>query len=608
MRKSIQTRLVLIFVLIILATMLVLGTYLFNSIAAFYHDDFRTQMEEAFTPDRIQQCYGALNTADPVGMLEELLTAISGQLGTDSYRHFYLLDGKTGNYISGPDRQGGEIIDKSENILSAMNGKIGNEGKITDSYMDYALPIPAENPQFIIYIRDSKTEMSDFLKSMLKILLQALFFGLLITAVFGYFLSRTITTPIIGLTRRAEKLAKGEFEKIPSVQSDDELGMLYNTFKYMADTLKITLEEIAFEKNKLEKIMQYMSDGIIAFDTNGKILLINEVAKEFLQAEDEIQISFDDYFGNLFDDIYLGDFLYLYKERRIERVAEINDSTYKFCFGTFLFENKKPGGVIVSVQDITKQQKLEKSRREFVANVSHELKTPITTIKSYVETIMENELDRETELNFLNVVNRESDRMTRLIQDLLTLSRLDGRLLLKSKEPLDLSDLISEVVEKQSFEAKKRGHKLSFHQLGEIPPVYIARDRLEQILTNVLSNAIKYTPDGGTIEIFAKKLYTNVYIKVKDNGIGIPAKDLDRIFERFYRVDKARSRDLGGTGLGLAISKEFIQAYGGDITIESVPNEGTEVSITLPLGNTEDSFEVTKKNDSFLAEQQKKEM
>lgn len=589
MRKSIQTRLVLIFVLIILAIMLVLGTYLFNSIAAFYHDDFRTQMEEAFTPDRIQQCYGSLDTEDPLAMLNELLTAISGQLGVDSYRHFYLLDGRTGNYIGGPDQQGGEIIDKSKNILSAMNGQTGDEVKITDSYMDYALPIPAENPQFILYIRDSKTEMSDFLKSMLKILLQALSFGLLITAVFGYFLSRTITTPIIGLTRRAEKLAKGEFEKISSVQSDDELGILYNTFKYMSDTLKITLEEIAFEKNKLEKIMQYMSDGIVAFDTNGKILLINEVAKAFLLVEDEIEVSFDDYFGKLFDDIYLGDFLYLYKDRRVERVAELNDSTYKFCFGTFLFENNKPGGVIVSVQDITKQQKLEKSRREFVANVSHELKTPITTIKSYVETIMENELDRETELNFLDVVNKESDRMTRLIQDLLTLSRLDGRLLLKSRESLELPELIAEVVKKQTFEAKKRGHTLSFHQLGDIPPVFIARDRLEQILTNVLSNAIKYTPDGGKIEIFAKKLYSNAYIKIKDNGIGIPAKDLDRIFERFYRVDKARSRDLGGTGLGLAIAKEIIQAYGGDITIESVQNEGTEVSITLPINDMEEA-------------------
>ena len=585
MRKSIQTRLVLIFVLIILAIMLVLGTYLFNSIAAFYHDDFRTQMEEAFTPDRIQQCYGSLNTEDPLAMLEELLTAISGQLGVDSYRHFYLLDGRTGNYIGGPDRQGGETIDKSENILSAMNGQTGNEVKITDSYMDYALPVPAENPQFIIYIRDSKTEMSDFLKSMLKILLQALSFGLLITAVFGYFLSRTITTPIIGLTRRAEKLAKGEFEKISSVKSDDELGILYNTFKYMSDTLKITLDEIAFEKNKLEKIMQYMSDGIIAFDPNGKILLINEVAKEFLQVEDEIQINFDDYFGKLFDDIYLGDFLYLYKERRVERVAELNDSTYKFCFGTFLFENNKPGGVIVSVQDITKQQKLEKSRREFVANVSHELKTPITTIKSYVETIMENELDRETELNFLDVVNKESDRMTRLIQDLLTLSRLDGRLLLKSKEPLVLSDLISEVVKKQSFEAKKHGHKLSFHQLGDIPPVFIARDRLEQILTNVLSNAIKYTPDGGKIEIFAKKLYNNAYIKVKDNGIGIPAKDLDRIFERFYRVDKARSRETGGTGLGLAITKNIIKMHQGDIRVKSKEDEGSVFTIRIPLAD-----------------------
>ncbi len=585
MRKSIQTRLVLIFVLIILAIMLVLGTFLFNNITAFYHEDFQAQMEDVFTPDRIQQCYGCLNAEDPLLMLEELLTAVSVQLEVDSYRHFYILDGVTGNYIGGPDIQGGETIDKSKNILSAMNGNVGNEVKITDSYMDFALPIPAENPQYIIYIRDSKTEMSDFLQDMLGILLQALLFGVLTTAVFGYFLSRTITTPIIGLTRRAEKLAKGEFEKMPSVQSDDELGILHNTFKYMSDTLKITLEEIAFEKNKLEKIMQYMSDGIIAFDTNGKILLINEVAKEFLQLKDEIQINFDEYFGNLFDDIFLGDFLYLYKERRVEKVAELHDNTYKFYFGTFLFENNKPGGVIVSVQNVTKQQKLERARREFVANVSHELKTPITTIKSYVETIMENDLDRETEISFLDVVNKESDRMTRLIQDLLTLSRLDGKLLLKSKDPLDVCELIAEVVEKQSFEAKRHNHTLTFHQLEEIPPVFIARDRLEQIITNILSNAIKYTPDGGTIEVFAKQLYDNAYIKIKDNGIGIPEKDLKHIFERFYRVDKARSRDMGGTGLGLAIAKEFVQACGGDITIESVPNEGTEVSITLPITN-----------------------
>ncbi len=585
MRKSIQTRLVIIFVLIILAIMLVLGTFLFNNINAFYHEDFRNQMEQTFTPDRIQQCYGILNTEEPLAMLEDFVMAFSIQLGIDSYRHCYILDGRTGNYISGEDRQGGETIDKSENILSAMNGNIGNKVKHTDSYMDYALPVPAENPHFIIYIRDNKTEMSDFLKDMIRILLQALLFGVIFTAVFGYFLSRTITTPIVSLTRRAEKLAKGEFEKMSSVPSDDELGILSNTFKYMSDTLKMTLDEIGFEKNKLEKIMQYMSDGIIAFDTNGKILLINQVAREFLALKDEDSLHFDTYFGELFDDIYLGDFLYLYKERRVEKIAQLPGGTYKFFFGTFLFENNKPGGVIVSVQDITKQQKLEKSRREFVANVSHELKTPITTIKSYVETIMENELERDTQLQFLDVVNKESDRMTRLIQDLLTLSRLDGKLLLRSKEPLDVCELINEVVQKQSFEAKRRQHTLVFHQLGDIPPVYIARDRMEQILTNILSNAIKYTPDGGSIEVTAKQLYSNAYITVKDTGIGIPAKDLDRIFERFYRVDKARSRDMGGTGLGLAIAKEFVQAYGGDITINSVQNEGTEVSITLPTGS-----------------------
>ena len=585
MFKGIQQKLVLIFVLIIIAIMAVLGTFLINNINIYYHTEFRTRTASTFTDSFKEQLENVCGNDRPVEEIEVMLNAYSANIGIDySYRNYYILDAKTGAFLAGTDSAKGKQLLKTPAIAEAMTGKEGIQTEAANSIMEYAIPLIYEGaPKYIVYIVDSKDAMNDVITNMLTMVLQSLLLGVMISILLGIFLSRTISKPITTLTKHAEKLAKGEFETVPSVKENDEIGILSNTFKYMSDALATSVNDLGIEKNKLETVMQYMSDGIIAFDSDGNSIVINPAAKKLLGIENEKEINFDEYFTEFFDDLYIGDFIYLDYHKVEQRVIQTNNYSLRLEISTFKFEIEKYRGVMVVIQDITKQEGIENARREFVANVSHELKTPITTIKTYIETMRENDLDRDTEVGFLDVVNKEADRMTRLINDLLTLSKLDSKIILANREYINVSELISDVVNKMSIEANKYGHKLSYHEMNEIPPIFMDKDRLEQILINIVSNSIKYTPENGIIEVFVRSIYSNVYIKIKDNGIGIPKDDLERIFERFYRVDKARSREQGGTGLGLAISKEIINAFSGDIYIESEQGKGTEVCIVLPV-------------------------
>ena len=237
---------------------------------------------------------------------------------------------------------------------------------------------------------------------------------------------------------------------------------------------------------------------------------------------------------------------------------------------------------MVVIQDVTESERLEISRREFVANVSHELRTPLTTIKTYAETLSDSS-ENEDEQRFLNVIIREVDRMTRIVKELLTLSSFDSNKLTIMKTEFALENLVNDVVSKMKFQAENDKLTLTYAPLVKCPLLNADIDRIEQVITNIISNSIKYTAEGGKIEVFTGYIYNEAYIKIKDNGVGIPEKDLPRIFERFYRVDKARSREKGGTGLGLAIAYEIIKLHGGNIVINSTYGEGTEVIIKIPV-------------------------
>ena len=251
-------------------------------------------------------------------------------------------------------------------------------------------------------------------------------------------------------------------------------------------------------------------------------------------------------------------------------------------FAPFQDENDRPGGVITLIQDITEHVRLDNMRKEFVADVSHELKTPITSIMGYADTLLEGEYDKETQNKFLGVIATEARRMAQLVTDLLTLSRYDSKKIKKEETEFDLGDLVKKCQEKLKFEIEKKKHNMECFVTASVPPVQADKYGIERVVLNILSNAIKYTPENGTIKVYVGFVYNDAYIKVIDNGIGIPQEDLGRIFERFYRVDKARTREMGGTGLGLSIAKEILDQNKGSIDIKSEAGKGTEVVIRLP--------------------------
>lgn len=354
-----------------------------------------------------------------------------------------------------------------------------------------------------------------------------------------------------------------------------------NTVSLMTSELKDKLSEVSKQRNQMETILLHMTDGIIAFDMEGNIILINPEARRLLKMSPE-DSSFDDIFKNSGVDINMEKIIYLENWTSTEERVKVEDTYIHIFFAPFKNENDTPAGVIAVIQDITEHVTLDNMRKEFVADVSHELKTPITSIMGYADTLLEGDYDKETQEKFLNVIATEARRMAKLVTDLLTLSRYDNARNRIKKEAFDLGDLVKRAQDKLAIEAMKKEHNVSCFVTADVPPVYADKDDLERVVLNILSNSIKYTPNGGDIKIYVGFVYNDAYIKIIDNGIGIPEEDLSKIFERFYRVDKARTREMGGTGLGLSIAKEILDKNGGSIDIKSVVGEGTEVVIRVP--------------------------
>ena len=355
-----------------------------------------------------------------------------------------------------------------------------------------------------------------------------------------------------------------------------------STVNSMTNELRDKLSEVSKQKNQIETILLHMTDGIIAFDMQGEIILINPEARKLLQISPE-DTKFDDIFKNRGVNINMEKIIYLENWTSTEQRVKMQDETYiHIFFAPFKNENDTPAGVIAVIQDITEHVTLDNMRKEFVADVSHELKTPITSIMGYAETLIETESDKETQGKFLNVIATEARRMDKLVKDLLTLSRYDNARNRMKKEAFDLGELVKRAQDKLAIEAIRKKLKVSCFVTADVPPVYADKDDIERVVLNILSNSVKYTQQEGEIKIYVGFVYNDAYIKIIDNGIGIPEEDLSKIFERFYRVDKARTREMGGTGLGLSIAKEILDKNGGSIDIKSVVGEGTEVVIKIP--------------------------
>jgi len=413
-------------------------------------------------------------------------------------------------------------------------------------------------------------------------------FFLIVTAILGGYMAKVIIEPINRLVKNAKKIAKGEEVEIePSTDKEySEVDELVNAFNVMTKELKQNLMRVNQQKKQIETILKNMTDGVLAFDTEGKILHMNLAAKNLCQLEEEN--TFEAIFQKLKLDVNLEKMMYLDTLTALEQKISIEDRYLNILFVPFSDDDtKRVTGVIAVIQDITEHVKLDNMRKEFVADVSHELKTPITSIMGYAETLAEEEYDKDTQTKFLNVIIAEAQRMTRLVTDLLTLSRYDNNRIKKEKTEFDLGELVKKCQEKLAIEIEKKQHKVECFVTANVPLVYADKYGIERVVLNILMNSIKYTKEHGEIKIYVGFVYNDAYIKVIDNGIGIPEKDLERIFERFYRVDKARSRELGGSGLGLSIAKEILEKNYGEIDIKSEVGKGTEVIIKIPTKKEE---------------------
>ena len=405
---------------------------------------------------------------------------------------------------------------------------------------------------------------------------------IVISILVSFFVTKALVSPMKKLIKSAEKIASGEKIEIEkNDNSNSEVGDLTNAFNIMTIELKQKFNEVNRQKKQIETILLHMTDGIIAFDMEGNIIHINPAAKQLLSITDN-EDNFEKIFKKLKIDVNIEKIIYLENWTSSEQRKNVGEKYVNILFAPFQDENDRPGGVMVLIQDITEHVKLDNMRKEFVADVSHELKTPITSIMGYADTLLEGEYDKETQNKFLSVIAAEARRMAKLVTDLLTLSRYDSKKMRVDKTEFDLGDLVKKCQEKLKFEIEKKNHNMECFVTASVPPVEADKDGIERVVLNILSNAIKYTKENGTIKVYVGFVYNDAYIKVIDNGIGIPEEDLKRIFERFYRVDKARTREMGGTGLGLSIAKEILNQNKGSIDIKSEVGKGTEVVIRLP--------------------------
>lgn len=590
MYKNLHFKIILIFVIFTVTLMAAISIVLITSAYDFYNNDFIDNMKSAFDEGSSlrAELVGALGESDFSARQNEILKAYSGTIGTSKYRNYYILD-MNGEMLDGSDTALGAELEVTPNILRAIGGGVGSEKDYWTSYIDYAEYLSAGKNECIVYVKDSQEEVRNFAEMTFQITVQAIFFGMLVAIVLSFFLAKAIVSPITDLTYSARRIEAGEFSDEVKVHSGDEIGTLAITFNHMKNVLKSTLDEISGERQKFETLFLYLNDAVMAFDSNGHLMHINKTAKKLFgctgDETGEAAISFSRMIKILQVDFKEISDKYRESKNYVIRDVIFEGKALDITFAEFKYvqSNDENIGIMCVIHDNTGRYELDRSRREFVADVSHELRTPLTSIKGAVETVKEYpELDDESKDNFLQMAIDECDRMTRIVSELLVLSRLDNNRTAWKIEVFDVAEFCRRLHDVMAVDAGNHKHTLTCKCDDGLPLISGDKEKLQQVMINIISNAIKYTPDGGKIDIEAHAGTDSVLMRVSDNGVGIPEEDLPRVFERFYRVEKSRTSDAGGTGLGLAIAKEIVDAHGGQITIESEYGKGTSISVMLP--------------------------
>ncbi len=569
--KSIQWKLVIVYFLLLLFALELFGVYMLSSIENYYMTDLEENIHgQARLLAGLAERYFR-DSPDQEG-LQQLIREYSLLIGGE----VYLLSSTGVVLASSPGVE--EFIGRrlvQQEVISAIQGRSGNATRVdfetNQRHYYYAEPIASNDETVgVVYVSTPLQLIDSTLDQLRRILITGAVLTLAVSAILGLNLAGTITRPLRKITDQAEAMKEGDFSTKIDIKADDEIGRLSETFNALSDRLKESWAELVQEKDKVEGILANLTDGLIVLSHNDEVLHINSTACSWLGLErgkmEEQGMAVDLHW--LTDDkgfIHLENGLIL-RQRRLP-----------------LLQAGQKHGTIIVLSDVTEQQRLDKMRQEFVANVSHELRTPLTSIKSYLEALIGNpDEDPKIKNRFLSVINAETDRMVRMVEDLLVLSRTEDT----QSQAFDLQsieEIIATLAKQVEVDLKNKRIDLQFKMSSHLPLVRGDRDQLYRLFLNIVNNSIKFTPAGGSITISAGSRKNYLEIAIADTGIGIPQQSLGRIFERFYRVEKARSRRGGGSGLGLAIAKQIAEIHGGNISISSQEGKGTEVVVTLPI-------------------------
>ena len=576
--------------LAVLLAVLVTGGISFYHVLDLQRSEFRTAAESVENSDLPAFLGQILTSGEEAAIMlpqaEGAVNAYAGTLGISENRSYFLLSSRDAAVIA-PVSMRGSTVTMTENLSHAMRGGKGDKVSLFGDVMDYAIFIrngSEVEDGFILYVRDNKVGVHAVLVETAIRLLWAMLAGLVLAFGAGILISRSLMKPLYLVRQRMEQFTRGDFSPALDAVPPGEMGDLVRSFNRIGTVMNDSINQINAEKHKIEVILERIDSGIIAFDTEQKVIHINPAVKRMFDIEVPEELRFDRFFRKLGADVCMAEFMYLEGARAEEQELLLNQSHIKTNLVPFKIDEERIAGVICVFEDVTEQFNLETARQKFVAEVSHELKTPLTTIRTYTETLLNGYLDdKKTAVGFLQTVENEVDKMVLLVQNLLILNRFDMQRVDAEKIHFSIDDMLRSLSDMFRVEAEKKGLTLTYNRTTEIAEIYADPDQIERAIKNIISNSIKYCARGDKIQIFAGTLYNNVYVKVEDSGKGIPKSDLEHVFERFYRVDKARSRDKGGTGLGLSITKEIIESHGGTIQIESEFGRFTRVTVNLPM-------------------------
>ena len=613
--QSIHFKIALVFILLLLVTVELIGAYFVRSLEQQNVETFKTSLNvDTYIQSKLES---DLMRTDTTKANSDIKTTIS-QAEIANSAELQVVDAK------GTIRANSDINDQSDVGQKAASGNVKSvlyNGQIFEGFQygddvgsTYTKIIPLKNPNATgdgaavigaIVISASMDSVYNNINKIVSIFLIASLFAGLLGTILSIVISRAITRPIDEMKKQAIRMARGDYSGQVRIYGQDELGQLAVAVNNLSVRVEEAQEASEAERRRLDSVLAHMTDGVIATDRRGNVIIINETALEMLNTRNEDVIGLSILrLLNIVKDYTLRDLL----ENQEELLLDFSEQTdhdliLRVDFSLIQRETGFISGLVAVLHDVTEQQKNERERREFVSNVSHELRTPLTSMRSYIEALADGAWqDPEIAPQFLKVTQEETDRMIRMINDLLSLSRMDSGTSKIELETINLNEFFNYILDRFDMMLKTdneaagsdsnrvqplpSSRKKQYSIRREITKrdlwVEVDQDKFMQVIDNIMNNAIKYSPEGGVITARLVETHSHVLLSITDQGLGIPRKDLNKVFDRFYRVDKARSRQQGGTGLGLAISKEVVESLGGRIWVDSREGQGSTFSISLP--------------------------